>query len=397
MSRIILHVDLDAFFCSVEQLSDPGLEGKPFVVGGRAEARGVVSSASYVARTFGISSAMATTRALRLCSDLIILPPRHHIYSEHSRKVMSLLRSSAPIFEQLSIDEAFLDVSDDPRPGAQAASILQMQIRERFGLPTSWGVASNKLVAKIATEIGKPEGLIAVPPGKEAEFLAPLPVEMLWGVGPKTRSRLVAQGIRTIGELARFPEDRLIAIFGEHGSDLATKARGYDERPVAEDREPRSMSSEVTFERDVADQKELYRTLMRLSEGVGRRLRKAKLAGRTVKIKLRWPDFTTLTRQVKLSQPTDQDGEIFQTALRLFERVWRKGRAVRLLGVGVADLGRPLRQLTLFDRTWEQDASLLNAIDEIRTRYGKDALRRAGDLKQKGTRGLSHRDREERD
>jgi DNA polymerase-4 len=397
MSRIILHVDLDAFFCSVEQLLDPSLEGKPFVVGGRAEARGVVSSASYAARTFGISSAMATARALRLCSDLIVLPPRHHIYSEQSRKVMALLRSSAPIFEQFSIDEAFLDVSDDPRPGAQVASILQIKIRERFGLPTSWGVASNKLVAKIATEIGKPEGLITVPPGKEAAFLAPLPVEMLWGVGPKTRSRLVEQGIRTIGELAGFPGDRLLAIFGVHGSDLATKARGQDERPVAEDREPRSMSSEVTFERDIADKKELSRTLMRLSEKVGRRLRKAKLTGRTVKIKLRWPDFTTLTRQVKLSQPTDQDGEIFQTALRLFERVWRKGRAVRLLGVGVADLGRPLRQLTLFDRTWEQDASLLNAIDDIRTRYGKDALRRAGDLKQKGTRGLSHRGREERD
>lgn len=380
MSRIVLHVDLDAFFCSVEQLIDPSLEGKPFVVGGRAEKRGVVSSASYAARAFGISSAMATARALRLCSDLIVLPPRHHIYSEHSRKVMKLLRSSAPLFEQFSIDEAFMDVSDDPRPGAQVASVLQIKIRERFGLPTSWGVASNKLVAKIATEIGKPEGLITVPPGNEVSFLAPLPVEMLWGVGPKTRSRLVEQGIRTIGELAGFPEDRLIAIFGEHGSDLATKARGQDERPVAEDREPRSMSSEVTFERDIADHKELCRTLMRLSEKVGSRLRKAKLAGRTVKIKIRWPDFTTLTRQVKLSQPTDHDGEIYQNALRLFERVWKKGRAVRLLGIGVTDLGRPFRQLTLFDRTWEQDASLLNAIDDIRTRYGKDALRRAGDL-----------------
>jgi DNA polymerase-4 len=156
------------------------------------------------------------------------------------------------------------------------------------------------------------------------------------------------------------------------------------------------MSSEVTFERDIADHKELKRTLMRLSEKVGRRLRKANLAGRTVKIKIRWPDFTTLTRQVKLSQPTDQDGEIYQTALRLFERVWQKGRAVRLIGVGVTDLGRPLRQLTLFDRAWEQDASLLNAIDDIRTRYGKDALRRAGDLKRKGTSGLSYRDREEK-
>lgn len=383
MRRTILHVDLDAFFCSVEALLDPSLEGKPFVVGGRAESRGVVSSASYAARKFGISSAMATAHAQRLCSQLVVLPPRHRVYSKHSHKVMALLRSSAPIVEQLSIDEAFMDISDDQRPGSQVATILQKEILQRFGLPTSWGVASNKLVAKIATEVGKPEGLITVPSGREAAFLAPLPVQMLWGVGPKTRSRLAELGISTIGELAAYPEDRLHATFGVHGVDLATKAKGKDERAVVEEREARSMSSEVTFERDVTEQEELYRTMMRLSEQVGRRLRKAKLVGRTVRIKIRWPDFTTITRQVKLSQPTDQDGEILQAALRLFKRAWRKGRAVRLMGVGMTDLGHPMRQLTLFDRTWEQDARLLKAIDNIRARYGGDALRRGGSLRPK--------------
>jgi len=296
---------------------------------------------------------------------------------------MALLRSSAPVVEQLSIDEAFMDVSDDQRPGSQVATILQKEILQRFGLPTSWGVASNKLVAKIATEVGKPEGLITVPSGREAAFLAPLPVQMLWGVGPKTSNRLAELGISTIGELAAYPEDRLHATFGVHGVDLATKAKGKDERAVVEEREARSMSSEVTFERDVTEQEELYRTMMRLSEQVGRRLRKAKLVGRTVRIKIRWPDFTTITRQVKLSQPTDQDGEILQAALRLFKRTWRKGRAVRLMGVGVTDLGHPMRQLTLFDRTWEQDARLLKAIDNIRARYGGDALRRGGSLRPK--------------
>ena len=381
MSRTILHVDLDAFFCSVEELLNPELKGQPFVVGGKAESRGVVSSASYAARKFGVRSAMPTARALRLCSGLLVLPPQHHAYMEHSNKVMEYIRASAPLVEQLSIDEAFLDISDDPRPGIQVAATLQAEIGRRFGLPTSWGVASNKLVAKIATEVGKPHGLVDVPPGGEAEFLSPLPVEMLWGVGPKAKIRLAERGVRTIGDLARMPESRLIQLFGEHGLDLATRARGEDKRPVVEEREPRSMSAELTFKCDQSDHDVLCRTLLQLSERVGNRLRKAMMAGRTVRIKLRWPDFTTITRQTRLVQPTDQDGEIYQTALGLFDRVWSEGKRVRLLGVGVSDLSPPIRQLTLFDQSWEKDDRLLKAIDDIRTRYGSDAVRRAGDLK----------------
>ncbi|KPK89690.1 MAG: hypothetical protein AMJ88_17225 [Anaerolineae bacterium SM23_ 63] len=387
MKRTILHVDLDAFFCSVEELLNPELLGKPFVVGGSAEGRGVVSSASYAARKYGIRSAMPTARALSLCRDLIVVTPRHRNYGEYSKQVMDLLRNSAPIVEQISIDEAFLDVSDDPRPGAQVAFDLKEEIRDRFKLPTSWGVASNKLVAKIATEVGKPDGLVVVPQGEEISFLAPLPVEMLWGVGPKTQARLGELGVRTIGDLAAMSVDHLKRLFGEHGVDLATKAKGQDDRPVLEEHETHSMSSERTFERDLSEINELNSILLQLSENVGHRLRKEELVGNTVKIKLRWSDFTTMTRQTKLEQPTDQDGEIYQAALQLFKRVWKKGRPVRLLGVGVSDLGPPIRQLTLFNQSWEKDGKLLKAIDEIRSRYGSSALLRGGTLKRKNKRG----------
>ncbi len=257
-------------------------------------------------------------------------------------------------------------------------SLVQNEILERFGLPTSWGVASNKLVAKIATEVGKPGGLIVVPPGDQADFLAPLPVAMLWGVGPKTGDRLAELGVRTIGDLAALPADRLVRHFGARGQELATRALGIDDRPVIEDHEARSMSAENTFSKDVKDGQELRRSLRHLSERVGTRLRGSEVAGRTIRIKLRWPDFSTITRQTRLDNPTDQDGEIYRSALLLFEKAWRKGRAVRLLGVAVADLGPPIRQLRLFDRSWEQDGRLLRALDDIKARYGRHAVRRGG-------------------
>ncbi|MGD8759413.1 MAG: DNA polymerase IV [Anaerolineales bacterium] len=381
MSRTILHVDLDAFFCSVEEQLSPELKGRAFVVGGSAEGRGVVSSASYPARKYGIHSAMPTAQAIRLCRGLIVVPPRHGVYGEHSRQVMGLLRQSAPVMEQLSIDEAFLDATGDPLPGHELARKLQSEILERFGLSTSWGVASNKLVAKIATEVGKPRGIIVVPAGDEAAFLAPLPVQMLWGVGPKMRQSLAGLGIQTIGELAAMEEKRLIALFGERGRELATRSLGQDDRPLAEEREARSMSAETTFSRDMSEAKELKSTLRKLSERVGARLRRAGLAGRTVRLKLRWPDFRTITRQTRVDQAVDQDGEIYRTALSLLERVWRRGRSVRLIGVGVSDLGSPARQLHLFDRSWERDNELAKALDAIRTKYGPNAVRRASSMR----------------
>jgi len=369
-------MDLDAFFCSVEENLNPDLRGKAFVVGGSPDGRGVVSSASYTARPFGVRSAMPTGRALRLCPGLIVVTPRHGAYGRESQRVMQILRDAAPVVEQISVDEAFLDVSDDPRPGEEIARSLRGAIDRSCRLPTSWGVASNKLVAKIATEVGKPRGLVVVPPGREAAFLAPLPIEMLWGIGPRTRERLQPLGLRTIGDLAQLSDSQLTEEFGPHGIDLAARARGEDDRPVEEGREARSMSSETTFARDVADGAILNAKLRELSDEVGARLREAGMAGTTVRLKLRWPDFTTLTRQVSLHQPTDQDGEIFAAARGLFERVWKPGRKVRLIGVGVANLGDRMRQLGLFDASWQQDGRLLAAIDAIRARYGREAVRR---------------------
>jgi DNA polymerase-4 len=386
MDRTILHFDLDAFFCSVEAILDPQLRGQAFVVAGSPEERGVVSSASYPARKYGIRSAMPTAQALRLCPGLIVVRPRHRQYGEHSDRVMDLVRGSVPAMEQVSIDEAFLDVTDHPRPGREVAAGLQAEILRRFSLPTSWGVAPNKLVAKVATNVGKPNGLIVVPPGQEATFLAPLPVSMLWGVGPKTQAQLAEFGVRTIGDLAGMPEDRLRSLWGERGIDLAASARGEDGSPVVEGHEARSVSSETTFARDISEREALSRTLRSLAEDVGRRLRESEVAGTTVRIKVRWPDFTTITRQTRLRQPSDQDGEIFQAAQELFDRVWRPGKAVRLLGVGMAGLGPPLRQLGLFDRRWEEDSRLLKAVDAIRAKYGWDAVQRASDLQKRPDR-----------
>ncbi len=382
-TRTILHVDLDAFFCSVEELQRPELKGKPFVVGGSPEGRGVVTSASYPARAFGIRSAMPTARALRLCPDLIVVRSRHAVYGRLSREIMDLLNDAAPVVEQLSIDEAFLDVTGAPETGLEIASALQQEIQDQFELSTSWGIATNKLVAKIATEVGKPGGRIEVPPGEEAAFLAPLPVGMLWGVGPKSQERLAGFGVRTIGDLASSEPSQLQTMFGRRGPDLLRRAQGQDGRPVVSERDPKSISAETTFPRDIVDRTALAATLLKLSERVGSRLRKSGLGGSTVRLKLRWPDFTTITRQRALENPTDQDDEIYHACLELFDKVWRRGRPVRLLGVGVANLGPPIRQLQLFDHAWEEDHQLLRAVDSIREKYGSSALRRGVHLRPK--------------
>ncbi len=380
MQRTILHVDLDAFFCAVEEILDPRLKGKAFVVAGSPTGRGVVTSASYPARKYGVHSAMPTAAALRLFPRLVVVPARHHVYGEHSERVMEILRQSVPLMEQISIDEAFLDVSSHPDTGERVAGALQQRIRTELQLPTSWGVAPNRLVAKIATNVGKPNGLVVVPAGTEAAFLAPLPVGMLWGVGPKTQSVLAELGVRTIGDLAAMPVQRLAPRFGERAADLQAGARGEDDSPIEESREARSISNETTFARDVSDTEALQRTLRSLVEEVGRRARQAGLGGTTVRIKLRWPDFTTITRQVRLPQATDQDGEILAAALDLFHHAWRPGAPVRLIGVGLSNLGPASRQLSLFDHRWEEDSRLLRAVDSIRERFGDDAVLRASDL-----------------
>ena len=384
MNRTILHLDLDAFYCAVEEKQNPALRGKPFAVGGKPSERGVVSSCSYPARRLGVRSAMPMSQALRLCPGLMVVSGHHQLYSEASRQVMERLQAVTPQIEQISIDEAFLDISDQPEPAERIARRLQARIRDELDLPSSIGIAPNKLVAKIANEVGKksaqkgkpPFALTIVPAGKEAEFLSALPADMLWGVGPKTSARLNELGIHTIGDIARWPEVELIRLFGENGREMARHARGQDERPVVTEREIKSISQETTFSRDVRDDQSLEKTLIDLSAQVGRRLRKKDLAGTTIKLKIRWPDFTTLTRQVTLPGATNQDNEIAQTALGLLRKIRQSGQAVRLIGVGVSGLGEPIRQLELWEAGSEKQRKLQAVLDELQEKYGKKAIKR---------------------
>ena len=384
MPRTILHLDLDAFFCAVEELNDPSLRGKAFAVGGLPEQRGVVASCSYAARRFGVHSAMPTSQALRVCPGLLVISHHHHNYGEMSDQVMARIHDLSPLVEQISVDEAFVDISDLHEPAEVIARRLQKRVNDELGLPCSVGGASNKLVAKIATEVGKktaqkdlpPNAVSIVPPGSEASFLEPLPASMLWGVGPKTSLKLEKVGIKTIGDIARHSEAGLIQMFGEYGRDLHRHARGVDERPIVTEYEAKSISQETTFSRDVSDDKRLAGTLRDLSAQVGRRLRKSGVAGTTVKIKVRWPDFTTLSRQVTLPQPVDQDEEIYHLALALLEKVRPRGKAVRLIGVGVSGLGEPVRQLELWGANAERARALQAALDTLRAKYGEKSIRR---------------------
>jgi DNA polymerase-4 len=378
MPQTILHLDLDAFFCSVEELRQPALRGKAFAVAGSPSERGVVSSCSYAARRFGVRSAMPTARALRACPNLIIVPGRHRIYGEMSRRVMDRLHEISPSVEQISIDEAFVDITGIRQAPGVAARELQAGIRDSLHLPSSIGIASNKLVAKIATEVGKhaakgdgpPFGLTIVPPGEEAQFLAPLPIEMLWGVGPKTEAKLTALGMRTIGDIAAWPVSGLVQLMGENGRDLARHAHGFDERMVVTEHAAKSMSQETTFPRDVGDDEALERTVRRLAAEVAGYLRREQLAGSTIRIKVRWPDFRTLTRQTTLAQRTNDGDQIGKMAIDLMRSVRKSGQPVRLIGVAVAGLGSPAFQLQLWDRGSDKARRLAAAVDDLKERFG---------------------------
>ena len=346
----IVHLDLDAFYAAVEVLENPALAGKPLLVGGRPEERGVVATASYPARAFGVRSAMPMSHALRLCPEAIVLPPRHRLYREYSRRVMAILHQTSPLVERMSIDEAYLDLTDQVTvwdEGIELARHLQGRVREEIGLSASLGVATNKLVAKVASDRDKPGGLTVVRPGKEAAFLAPLPVRVLWGVGPVTAGKLDEMGVTLVGQLAQLLEEELRARFGRRGPEMARQARGIDGRPVVTEHEAKSVSQERTFTHDLADAEALKRQLWRLSRGVASRLKRAELAAGTVAIKLRYTDFTTLTRQMTLMVPTDNEREIYRAALALLKRAWQRGRPVRLLGVAGRHLLPPVGQLPL--------------------------------------------------
>lgn len=392
-TRKILHLDLDSFFCAVEEQLNPELKGKVIAVGGQPDQRGVVASASYPARQYGIRSAMPMSQAVRLYPDLIIVGQHRDAYTERSRAVMDVLRDTTPYVEQLSIDEAFMDATILPGSIETIAQDLQRRINQELELPCSLGGATSKLLAKTANTIGKarqpkhqpPNTITIVPVGEEKLFLAPLPIRELWGVGPKTAQNLQKLGLHKIGDIANWSENELSARFGKLGRDLWQRANGIDYRPVETSSESKSISKETTFSVDVNDEAKLKQTLRWLSDGVGRQTRKSELYGTTVKIKLRWSDFTTLTRQMTLNNATDRDDDIYDCAESLFDQYWVKGKPVRLIGVGISGFVEPNRQLGLWDdvEAEKQADELQSTLDLLKDKFGDSMLKRASDLKRR--------------
>ena len=378
-ARRIIHLDLDAFFASVEELLDPSIAGQPILVGGDPDKRGVVSSASYAAREYGVRSAMPTSQALRLCPHAILRHGHHREYGSYSQRVMAILAEYTPSLEPVSIDEAFLDVTGTERllgPAAELAHRLQERIMSELGLPCSLGIASSRLVAKVASALAKPWGILVVPQGKEAAFLAPLAIERLWGVGKVTAERLRDHNVQTIGELAALPQRQMKALFGSTAEEMHRRALGMDDSPVHARARRKSISQERTFPRDVGDLNVLQRCLLDMSENVAAQLRKRGSCARTVVLKMRYPDFKTITRRATLTRPTDLAEVIHSRVMKLLRREWKKATMVRLIGVGVAGFAQA-RQLSLFETPDDRLSRLSHTVDEIRDRYGNDAIRRA--------------------
>ena len=364
VTRTIIHADLDAFYASVEVLDDPPLAGKPVIVGGRPGERGVVSAASYEARRFGVHSAMPLRTAARRCPHGVFLPGRPHRYRELSEQVMGIFADFTPLIEPISLDEAFLDVTASERAlgdGAAIARGIKERVLEEAGLVVSVGVATNKLVAKVASDLRKPNALVVVPPGGEAEFLAPLPIRRLWGVGPQAQVALAEFGVSTIGQLAAVPVATLRRRFGQHGEDLAARARGVDRSAVQPFHAPKSIGHEHTFETDTVDMGRLEATLLDLAESVASRLRRHEMAAGSVQLKLRYEGFETLTRQAPLSRQEREAAPLFRAALTLLRRTLVEGRGVRLIGLTAINLS-DAQQLTLFDGG-ERSDRLTRSID----------------------------------
>lgn len=375
----IVHVDLDAFFAAVEQRDRPELRGRPVIVGGGGpDDRGVVSTCSYEARPFGVRSGMPLRTAAALCPAAVFVPVDGRRYAEVSRQVVQILGRFSPRMEQVSIDEAFLDLAGtEALHGSveEAARQIKQRILQETRLTASVGVATNRLVAKVASDVRKPDGLVVVPVGQEAAFLAPLPIERLWGVGDSSRRALADYGVTTIGDLAALPDSLLRRRFGSHGDHLAQRARGIDDTPVGGGAGAKSISQEHTFDVDSADWELLERTLLGLSEGVGTRLRRAGLVCSTVTVKIRDSAFVTLTRQRSLPEATDATDVIWRTATSL-ARHEVGGMYVRLLGVAASGLSEPA-QLSLFPAADERRRRAVEAADAIRRRFGRRAIQRA--------------------
>jgi DNA polymerase-4 len=389
-TRTIFHVDMDAFFVSVEELFDPLLKGKAVVVGGQRNERGVVSAASYEARKFGVHSAMPLRTAAKLCPQAIFVDGHPERYRECSEKVFSVLTAFSPQVEMASIDEAYLDMTGTARlhgPPLRAAHKLHQLMKEETRLNCSIGIGTSRLIAKVSSAQAKPNGVLWIVPGEEAQFLAPLDVRAIPGVGKVMESHLHELGINRVGDLARLEESELEERFGKWGLALAGKARGEDaggwfDSEVGADTEAKSISHEHTYNEDTADASQLEATLMRLSEMVGRRLREAKLHARTIQLKLRYKDFTTITRAHTLSIATQLDGEIFEQARTLFRKNWKQGIQVRLLGVHASSFEERPEQINLLEGGRQQRwKDALAAADRLRDRFGESSVKLAAGMR----------------
>ena len=385
--RTIFHLDMDAFFVSVEELFDPTLKGKPVVVGGRPNERGVVSAASYAARKFGVHSAMPLRTAYKACPQAIFVDGHPERYRDYSEKVFEVLNTFSPRVEMASIDEAYLEMTGTERlhgPPIRAAHLLHQRVKEKTALNCSIGISTARMVAKVASDQAKPNGVLWIVPGAEAAFLAPLDVRRIPGVGKVTESHLHALGIRKVGDLARLDEAFLEQRFGKWGLALAGKSKGMDaggwfDTEVGAEEDPKSISHEHTFDVDTADAGVLEATLARLSVMVGRRLREHRLYTRTVQLKLRYKDFTTLTRALTLDHATDLDTELLDTARLLFRKNWKPGAEVRLLGVHAGSLVANEGQMSLLESEksgrWHK---ALEAADRLRDKFGESAVSLGG-------------------
>lgn len=376
-----MHVDLDAFYASVEQLRRPELRGKPVIVGGAGVPgeRGVVAAASYEARPFGVRSAMPLSRARRLCPNAIFVPCDFKAYREASKAVFDILDRYSPFIEPIALDEAYLDITGQEAlmgPPETVATRLRDEVKARCGLDLSIGVASCKLVAKVASELRKPRGLVVVRSGDEAAFLAPLPLAKLPGCGPSTATKLERVGVRTIGDLAALPDPLLGELFGQYGRTLGAHARGTDPTPVLPPGDPKSISREVTFDHDLSDSAKVRETALGLLQDVAHSLRAHGLSARTVVLKIRYQPFDTQSRQATLPHPTDRDDELAAALRHLLETQLDRSRRVRLIGAGVSNLEAGTTQLNLLEARSSRRAQLDEQLDGLRERYGDQVIAR---------------------
>jgi len=372
---------MDAFYASVEQRDNSSLKGLPVIVGGDAEKRGVVSAASYEARVYGVHSAMPTSQAKRLCPQGIFLPVRMSRYREVSDQIFRILSEYTPLVEPLSLDESFLDVSGSEKlfgPALDIAREIKRRIYQTTGLTASAGIAPNKFLAKIASDFKKPDGLVEIKPEEAQEFLRDLPISKLWGVGKSTEEVLKEMDILSVGQLAAYPLKAIEKKLGKFGLELAALARGEDDRPVIPHAEAKSISQEETFTPDLRDLRKIKRVLLDQSERVGWELRKQKLKGCTVQLKVRYPDFSLVTRSATLPSPTDLGIEIYQAAIKLLDKTQARQKRARLLGVGIFNLRRHgPEQLSLFDFQRKKVERSTEAVDRILEKFGPQAIKRA--------------------